>query len=219
MNLLRTSCFKFSINFWFMFFKCTLEFYTLSSKPDDLIIFYVHLYHCFACVFTAAIKTDESLHVLQTDQGNHIHQWNTFIFSLFQQEMQERNHQEWKLLNTVVLPGAKWCKFLGACVTEVMTSGHTWTRATWWNWQHQYQFNWQLNPENISMFLNKYIFSWRQYSRLCSSGVYWHAPLWHGMLNCSFTVKEFAFCIDSKIYRSSLVKDNAKISLKEHNSR
>lgn len=34
----------------------------------------------------------------QTDQGNHIHQWNTLIFSLFQQEMQERNHQEWKLL-------------------------------------------------------------------------------------------------------------------------
>lgn len=46
-----------------MFFKCTLEFYTLSSKPDDLIIFYVHLRHCFACMFTAAIKTDESHHV------------------------------------------------------------------------------------------------------------------------------------------------------------
>lgn len=44
-------------------FKCTLEFYTLSSKPDDLIIFYVHLRHCFACMFTAAIKTDESHHV------------------------------------------------------------------------------------------------------------------------------------------------------------
>lgn len=123
MNLLRTSCFKFSINFWFMFFKCTLEFYTLSSKPDDLIIFYVHLYHCFACVFTAAIKTDESLHVLQTDQGNHIHQWNTFIFSLFQQETQERNHQEWKLLDTVVLLGAKWCSFLGA-----------WWHSVWPRW-------------------------------------------------------------------------------------
>lgn len=114
MNLLRTSGFIFSINFWFMFFKCTLEFYTLSWKPDDLIIFYVHLHHCFACMFTAAIKTDESHHVLQTDQGNHIHQWNTLIFSLFQQEMQERNNQEWKLLDTVVLRGAKWFKSLRA---------------------------------------------------------------------------------------------------------
>lgn len=26
----------------FMFFNCALEFYTPSSKPDDLIIFYIH---------------------------------------------------------------------------------------------------------------------------------------------------------------------------------
>lgn len=121
MNLLRTSCFIFSINFWFMFFKCTLEFYTLSSKPGDLIIFYIHLHHHFAFMFTAAIKTDENHHELQTDQGNHIHQCNTLIFSLFQQEMQERNHQDWKLLDIVVWPGAKGCRSLGA-----------WWHSVWW---------------------------------------------------------------------------------------
>lgn len=53
-------------------------------------------------MFTAAIKTDESHHVLQKDQGNHIHKWNTLIFSPFQQDTQES-----KLSDTVVVPGAQ----------------------------------------------------------------------------------------------------------------
>lgn len=103
------------------------------------------------------------------------------------------------------------------CVTEVMTC-HSWMRATWWNWQHQYQFNWHLNPYSIYVFLNKYFFFFCPRDNIpdCSSGIYWHAPSWHGMLKCSNTVKEFAFCINLKTHRSSLVKDNAKISLKEH---
>lgn len=126
-------------------------------------MFIVH--HCFACMFTAAIKTDESHHALQKDQGNHIYQWNTLIFSPCQQETQEENHQESKLLDTVVLPGTRAWRSLGACWRSLgprwwqrLTSCHIWRRATWWNWQHQCQFNWHLNPEIISMFLNKYIF-------------------------------------------------------------
>lgn len=57
-------------------------------------------------MFTAATKTDESHHGLQKDQGNHIHQQNTLIFSPFQQEMQEENCQESKVSDTVVLLGA-----------------------------------------------------------------------------------------------------------------
>lgn len=59
-------------------------------------------------MLTAAIKTDESHHVLQKDQGNHFHQQNTSkLFRLFQKETQEENHHESKLLDTVVLPGAQ----------------------------------------------------------------------------------------------------------------
>lgn len=47
------------------------------------------------------------------------------------------------------------------------------------------------------MFLNKYL-SWKEPSRLCSSGIYLCAPSWHGMLKCSYTVKESAFCINMK---------------------
>lgn len=97
------------------------------------------------------------------------------------------------------------------CVTEVMTSCHTWMRATSWNWQHQYQFNWHLNPENVSK--NIYFIWPGDNTPDCSSGIYWRAPSWHDMLKCSSTSKEFAFCINLKMYRPSLVNDSAEISL------
>lgn len=64
------------------------------------------------------------------------------------------------------------------------------------------------------MILNKYI-SWKELSRLCSSGIYLCAPSWHRMPKCSYTVKKSAFCINMKGHIST----NTNSLLKAHQVR